>query len=153
MKSKIIDCNMKNVFQKLTYISAVAWENTARYRQKSKVIISNNRRLYLRNGFLKERARKSLPRWYFFVDFFICVCLCYTALSVSCSLDVTPWKRAFTYDILGQVWYFIISIPDLCLLPFALFELMPYVPVNLAGTCTTCKQRIVCLAKNTTQCR
>ena len=36
----------------------------------------------------------------------------------------------FPYDILGQVWYLIVSIPDLCLLPyFALFELMPYVPV------------------------
>ena len=78
---------------------------------------------------------------------------------------VTPWEMAgflallfmmsscvcvtFPYGILGQVWYLIVSIPDFCLLLyFALFELMLYVSINLAGTCTTCKQRIVCLAKD-----
>ena len=62
-----------------------------------------------------------------FVDpFFICI-LCHTVLSVHCSLVVTCWERAdllalvcdcvfvtFPCSILGQVWYLIVSIPDLC---------------------------------------
>ena len=64
----------------------------------------------------------------------ICVCLCHTAMSVSCSLVVTFWGRAdllallyvmfpcvfvtFPYGVLGQVWYLIVSITDLCLLPY-----------------------------------
>ena len=58
--------------------------------------------------------------------------VCYAVLSVPCSLVVIDWERAdllallyvmfscvfvtFTYGILGQVWYLIISIPDICLL-------------------------------------
>ena len=66
--------------------------------------------------------------------FFICICLCHVVLPVSCSLVVTCWERAdvsallyvafccvfvsFPYNVLGQVWYLIVSIPDLCLLPY-----------------------------------
>ena len=66
-------------------------------------------------------------------SFSFCVCLCYIILSVSCSRVVTCWERGdsfallfvifsgafvtFQYSILGQVWYLIVSIPDLCLLP------------------------------------
>ena len=51
-----------------------------------------------------------------------------------CSLVVTCWERAdllaslyvmfssvfvtFPYSVLGQVWYLIVSIPDLCLLSY-----------------------------------
>ena len=64
----------------------------------------------------------------------ICVCLCHTAMSVSCSLVVIFWGRAdllaflyvmfscvyvtFPYGVLGQVWNLIVSITDLCLLPY-----------------------------------
>ena len=55
-----------------------------------------------------------------------------SVMSVYCSLVVTCWGRAdflallcsafscafvsFTNGVLGQVWYFIVSIPDICLL-------------------------------------
>ena len=58
--------------------------------------------------------------------------VCHAFLSVHCSLGVTCWKMAsvlillyvmfygvlvtFPYGVLGQVWYLIESIPDLCLL-------------------------------------
>ena len=65
--------------------------------------------------------------------FVVCVCLCHTVLSVSCSLVVTCWERAFfslgslvcdaflflvtfPYGVLCQVWYLIVSISDLCLI-------------------------------------
>ena len=60
------------------------------------------------------------------------VCLCYGVSSVPCNLVNTCWERAdlltflravfscvfvpFTYDVPGQVWYLILSLPDLCLL-------------------------------------
>ena len=59
------------------------------------------------------------------------VYLCYAVLSVPGSLLITYWERAdlltllcvvvnkcfvtFPYGISGQVWYLIVSIPDLCL--------------------------------------
>ena len=64
--------------------------------------------------------------WFMFV--------CHTVLSVPCSLVITCWERAdllaflylmfscvfvtFPYSVLGQVWYLIVLIPDLCLLPY-----------------------------------
>ena len=58
----------------------------------------------------------------------------YTVLPVPCSVVVTCWERAdllahlyvmfscvfvtFPYGFLGQMWYFIVSIPDICLLPY-----------------------------------
>ena len=60
------------------------------------------------------------------------VCLCYAVMSVPCSLVITCWERAdlltllcvmfpcvfvtFPYSVPGQVWYSIVSIPDICLL-------------------------------------
>ena len=60
--------------------------------------------------------------------------VCPAVLSVPCSLVVTCWERAyllallyvmfscdfvtFTYGVLVQMWYLIVSIPDLCLLPY-----------------------------------
>ena len=75
----------------------------------------------------------TFPRWCFlWILFDICV-LCNAALSVPCILVVTCWERAdlltflyvlfscafvsFACGVLGQVWYLIVSIPDLCLLP------------------------------------
>ena len=60
--------------------------------------------------------------------------VCPAVLSVPCSLMVTCWERAyllallyimfscifvtFPYGVLAQMWYLIVSIPDLCLLPY-----------------------------------
>ena len=68
--------------------------------------------------------------------FVVCVCLGHTVLSVSCSLVVTCWEIAdllallyvmfscvfdtFRYGVLGQVWYLIVSNPDLFLLIYFL---------------------------------
>ena len=62
------------------------------------------------------------------------VFVCHTAMSVSCSVVVTCWERAdllallyaifscgfvtAASGVLGQVWYLIASIPDLCLIPY-----------------------------------
>ena len=61
-------------------------------------------------------------------------CVCHAFLSVHCSLEMTCWERAnplallyvmfkcvfvtFSCNSLGQVWYLIVSIPDLCLLTY-----------------------------------
>ena len=60
--------------------------------------------------------------------------VCHAVMSVPCSLVVTCWQRAnllsplyvmficvfvtFPCGVMGQVWYLIVSIPDLCLLPY-----------------------------------
>ena len=55
--------------------------------------------------------------------------VCHTVLSVPCSLVVNCWERADLFallyvmfscvlSLLGQVWYLIVLIPDLCLLPY-----------------------------------
>ena len=60
--------------------------------------------------------------------------VCHIVLSVHCSLVVTCFERAnflallyvmfscvfvnFPCGVLGQVWYLIVLIPDLCLLPY-----------------------------------
>ena len=60
-------------------------------------------------------------------------CVCHAFASVHCCLAVTFWERAdllalvcdvncvfltFPCGILGQVWYSIVSIPDLCPLSY-----------------------------------
>ena len=66
--------------------------------------------------------------------FYYCMfCVCHAVLSVHCSLVVTCWERAnllallsvmlsclfvISHVVAGQVWYLIVSIPDLCLLPY-----------------------------------
>ena len=68
---------------------------------------------------------------------YICV-TCHTVLSVPCSLVVTSWKRVgrmalsyvmlscvvvtFPFDIICQVWYLILWIPDFCLLPITFIK-------------------------------
>ena len=55
--------------------------------------------------------------------------VCHAVLSVDCRIVVTGWERAvlfdislcfvtFPYSVLGQVWYWIVSISDLWLLPY-----------------------------------
>ena len=60
---------------------------------------------------------------------FICINLCHTAISVTCSFEVDSWERfdllallyvmfscvfvTFQYGVLGQVGYLIVSICDL----------------------------------------
>ena len=74
------------------------------------------------------------------------VCLYHTVLSVPCSLAVICWERAdlfpllsvmfpsafvtFPYGISGQMWYLIVSIPDLCL--YILNRKTAQVLINLA---------------------
>ena len=61
-------------------------------------------------------------------------CACHAFVSVHCCLVVTCWERAdllfvmfncvfvnFPCGILGQVWYLIILIPDLCHFSFFVF--------------------------------
>ena len=70
--------------------------------------------------------------------FVIFVCLGHTVVSVSCSIMDTCWERhglvafmyvmfsgvrflclfTFPFGVLGQVWYLIVSIPDLCFLSY-----------------------------------
>ena len=61
----------------------------------------------------------------------------HAVLSVHCSLVVTCWERAdllallcvmfsilfvtFPCGVLGQVWYLIVSIPDICLRPYFVY--------------------------------
>ena len=74
-----------------------------------------------------------------FLSFVFRVCFCHTVLSNPCGLVVTCWDRAdllallyltfscvfatFPYGVLVQVWYFIVSIPDLCLLPYLSYSM------------------------------
>ena len=79
---------------------------------------------------------------YFFCESCVLLmsCVCHAFASVHCCLVVTCWERAnllalvwmsncdfvsFPCDILGQVWYFIVLIPDLCRLSY--FYLHPYI--------------------------
>ena len=59
----------------------------------------------------------------------LCFCVSHAFASVHCCLEVTCWERAdrlalycifvtFPCGILGQVWYFIASFPDLCRLSY-----------------------------------
>ena len=53
------------------------------------------------SNFLTDRSKTVLLLWIFFV---ICVCLCHTVMSVSCSLVVTCWERA---DLLTLLYVFL----------------------------------------------
>ena len=80
---------------------------------------------------ITDRSKAVLLLWIYFVV----VCLSLPSVkSVSCSLEVTCWERAdllallcvtfscafvtLPYCALGQLWYMIVSIPDLCLLSY-----------------------------------
>ena len=83
-----------------------------------------------------DRSKAAVLLLWIFLLFMIHVHLCYAILSVPCSLVITCWERAgflaflcvmfscivvtFPYDVPGQVWYLIVSIPDLCLLYFVI---------------------------------
>ena len=61
-------------------------------------------------------------------------CVCHAFLSVQCSIVVTCWERAnllallcviflcvfvtLSCGVLDQVWYLLVSIPDLCFLTY-----------------------------------
>ena len=73
-----------------------------------------------------------------FVDHlcYLCLVFCHAFASVHCCLVITCWERAdllalvcdfcvfvfvtFPCGILGQVWYLIVSIPDLCRISYFL---------------------------------
>ena len=72
-----------------------------------------------------------LDFFYFCGSFLLIIfCVCHAVLYVHCSLVDTCWEKAnllallhlmFFYcfcGVLGQVWYMIVSNPDLCLLPY-----------------------------------
>ena len=85
----------------------------------------------------------TVPRWYFLRGSFFYFILCLSLLY--CLAMVTYWERAdffapmyvmsscvfvtFPYDILGQVWHLLVSIPDLCLLPYFFSTKPPYYPL------------------------
>ena len=67
--------------------------------------------------------------------------LCFMSVMLSCLILATLWSPAgkgltswlscmgcfcafatFPCDVLGQVWYLIVSIPDLCLVPYFIFH-------------------------------
>ena len=77
----------------------------------------------------------TVPRRYFFCGSFVLFvsCVSYAFASVNCCLVVNCWERAnllafvgdvfcifvtFPCGILGQVWYLIVSFPDLCHLSY-----------------------------------
>ena len=107
-----------------------------------------------------------LPSWTFFFYFILCLSLLY------CLAMVTCWERAdffapmfvmfscvfvtFPYDILGQVWYLLVSIPDLCLLPYFFSTKPPYYPLIQCSnksadvlfiTNERTNERVACVAK------
>ena len=68
---------------------------------------------------------------------FLVSCVSHAVASVYCCLVVTCWERAdllalcgdvycvfvtFPFGILGQVWYLIVSFPDLCRLSYSGYE-------------------------------
>ena len=75
----------------------------------------------------------NVPRWCFFCGSFLSFVfhVCHAVTSVPCSFVVTCWQISdlfvcdlllcfviFPCGVLGQVWYLIESIPDLCLLSY-----------------------------------
>ena len=77
-----------------------------------------------------ENIFLTVPRWLLSM-----LRVCHTFLSVHYSFVVTCWERvnllallcvifvvflslSLSYGVLGQVWYLIVSIPDLCLLTY-----------------------------------
>ena len=85
------------------------------------------------SNFLSDHSKAVLLLWIFLL-FVFRVCLCYTFLSVSCGPVVTCLEIydllallcvmftcvfiTFPNGVLGQVWCFIVSIPDIGLLPY-----------------------------------
>ena len=72
-----------------------------------------------------------------FLLFVFLVCFCYTAcinwpLGFLCVMFSCVFVN-FSYGVPGQVWYSIVLIPDLCLLPYfvCLFDLILYVPSTI----------------------
>ena len=69
-----------------------------------------------------DSSKAVLLLWILFVIYMLCLTLLYF-ISVHCNLVITCWERpdcvlcfvTFRYGAPGQVWYLIISIPDLCL--------------------------------------
>ena len=50
-------------------------------------------------------------------------CLCLAVSSVPCNLVITCWERVVLFALLCvmfscQVWYLIVSIPDICLVSY-----------------------------------
>ena len=82
------------------------------------------------SNFLTDCSKAVLCLWIPFCYLFH-ICLCHTVLYVPCSLVFICWERSallsvrfsfvfvnYPYDVLGQVWYMTVSIPDHCLLPY-----------------------------------
>ena len=64
-----------------------------------------------------------MKHFYFVFGFAILSCLCGHLLGKGCLLgspvcDVFLCFVTFPYGILGQVWYLILTIPNICLLPY-----------------------------------
>ena len=84
--------------------------------------------------------------------------VCHAFLSDHCSLVVTCWERAnllallcvvfycvfvtFPCGVLGQMWYLIVSISDLCLLTYSEF-VKTNLRGNSGGLCVFLQQQMV----------
>ena len=83
-------------------------------------------------NFLTDHSKATLPLWIFFVICVLCLSLpyciiCFWSVLVTCleradllALLYVMYSCVFVhypYGVLGQVWYLIVSISDLCLLP------------------------------------
>ena len=72
--------------------------------------------------------------WIFFICIYLCRVLCFGALWSPAGKGLTSLTLlyltfccvfiTFPYDVLGQMWYLIVSIPDRCLLPY--FDIFSY---------------------------
>ena len=86
----------------------------------------------------------TVPRWYFFCGslVFFVPCVSHAFVSVHCCLVITCWERAdrlapvgdvycisvtFPCGNLGQVWYLIVSFPDLCILSYFKYITSPLI--------------------------
>ena len=94
--------------------------------------------------FFTDHSKAVLLLWILLLFMFH---VCHAGMSVHCSLVVTYWERAdilvllyvmfscvfvtFPCGVLGQVWYLIVLIPDLCLLPS--FHCLPKYPLGVSS--------------------
>ena len=75
-----------------------------------------------------DRSKTALHLWILSAVLYVSCLFCYSVLSVPCSLVITCWEKltcvmfsflvTFPYGVPGKVWYLVVSIPNLRLLPY-----------------------------------
>ena len=106
------------------------WDEEESYFTREAEIIINI--VYDSSKYFTDRSKAVLLLWIFYVFVLSCVCyvfvrvclyvLCGHLLGKNWPLDsrlwCLMWVCYFPIGILGQVWYLIVSIPDLCTLTY-----------------------------------